>query len=74
MKGILFGIIFLLSISAQSLYGQVLPKSMDAVRTGVKPVIDGEIDDIFFQKSKRAHSFTTLNPTPGVPSDFNTDV
>jgi hypothetical protein len=50
------------------------PKTLEAVRVEVKPVIDGEIDPVFLNSPFKANNFTCLNPTPGIPSDFKTEV
>lgn len=66
--------VILILLSFQNLKGNSEPKTLLAVRTEIKPVIDGVIDDVFFQKSLKATDFTTLNPRPGLPSEYKTDV
>ncbi len=65
---------FMLWFGVMHLWGADGSKTIQATRTSEKIVIDGVIDPIFFQKSKKATDFITLNPTPGLPSDFRTDV
>jgi hypothetical protein len=70
-----FYILFLFFISSfQNLNATEVPKSLKAVRTTEKPIVDGNIDNIFYLKSVKATDFTTLNPRPGLPSEFKTDV
>ena len=72
-SSILLSILFLLI--AQWVYGGVgEPKTLEAVRTEVKPTIDGVIDDLFRNSPFKAENFVCLNPTPGIPSAYRTEV
>lgn len=49
-------------------------KTLEAVRTESRPIIDGKIDKLFEKSTFKATDFTTFEPIPGLPTEFKTEV
>lgn len=67
--------LFLLLVPMLALAGEpsTTPKSVEAIRTTLKPVIDGEAEDLWLQ-APLADGFLQLNPTEGLPTSQHTEV
>ena len=50
------------------------PRILEAKRISERPVIDGKIDPVFKNTQFKATDFTTLDPVPGLPSSYRTEV
>lgn len=75
MKEISISILFLLVfVSVLTASGDPAKnKTMEAIRTDVKPVMDGQIDNTFHSLF-RADKFTTFEPVPGLESAYTSEV
>lgn len=67
---------FILGVSLQATSDPVTSKvkEIDAIRIDDKPIIDGELEEHFIRSNFKADNFTTFEPIPGLPSEYQTEV